>query len=64
MNMHQKVWNTFNIKNLGEYHELYIQLDTFLLTDVFENIRKTCQKKYQLHPGHFVSAPGKLGTHV
>ena len=41
-----------------------VQLDTLLLAGVFENLRKTCQKKYQLHPAHFVSAPGKLGTHV
>ena len=25
-----------NIKNLGEYHDLYVQSETLLLTDVFE----------------------------
>ena len=29
-----EVCNTFNIRNLGEYHDLYVQLDTALLADV------------------------------
>ena len=38
----KKVWNTLNINNVGEYHDLYVQLDTTLLADVFENFRKVC----------------------
>ena len=35
----QEVWDVFKIKNLGEYHDLYVQSDTWLLADVYENIR-------------------------
>ena len=34
------VWNTFNINNLGEYHDLYVKLHTALLVDVLENFKK------------------------
>ena len=44
----QKVWDVFEINNLGEYHDLYVQSDTLLLADVFENFRNTCFEKYQL----------------
>ena len=54
----QKVWDTFNIKHLGEYHDLYIQADTLQLADVFENFRNMCIEIYQLDPAHFLSAPG------
>ena len=54
----QKVWNTFNIKNLGEYHDLYVQSDTALLADVFENFRDKCIEIDELDPAHFLSAPG------
>ena len=49
------VWKTFNIKNVGEYHDLYVKSDTLLLADVFESFRKTSQKEYHLNPTHFVS---------
>ena len=30
----QEVWDAFKIKNLGEYHDLYVQSDTLFLADV------------------------------
>ena len=54
----QKVWDALNIKNLGEYHDLYVQSDTALLADVFENFRDKCIEIYELDPAHFLSAPG------
>ena len=47
----------FEIKNLGEYHDLYLESDVFLL-DVFENFRKMCWKIYELEPVKFISALG------
>ena len=46
------------IKNLGEYHDLYLKNDTLLLADVFENFRKMCLKIYYLDPAKFLSTLG------
>ena len=54
----QKVWEVFEIKDRGEYHDLYVQCDTLLLADVFENFRDKCIEIYKLDPAHFLSAPG------
>ena len=45
-------------KNLGNYHDLYVQSDTLLLADVFENFRNMFVKVYGIDPAHFLSAPG------
>ena len=44
-------------KNLGDYHDLYVQSDILLLTDVFNNFRNMCIKEYELDPAHVLSAP-------
>ena len=52
------VFKIFKLKNLGEYHDLYVQSDTLLLADVFENFRNKCLKVYELNPAHFLLLPG------
>ena len=51
------VFKRFKLKHLGEY-DLYLQSDTLLLADVFENFRNAFLKVYQLDPAHFLSLPG------
>ena len=52
------IFKIFKLKNLGEYHDLYVKSDTLLLADVFENIRNTCLKVYELDPANFLSLSG------
>ena len=52
------VFKTFELNNLGDYHDLYVGSDTLLLADVFENFRNACLSNYELDPAHFVSLPG------
>ena len=54
----KRVYKGFKLKNLGNYHDLYVQSDTLLLADVFENFRNKCIEIYELDPAHFLSAPG------
>ena len=37
------------------YHDLYVQSDTLLLADIFENFRNMSLKTYRLDPAYFVS---------
>ena len=46
------------MKNLEDYHNLYIEVDVLLLADVFENFRDICIKNYKLDPGYYYTAPG------
>ena len=54
----QQVWESFNIKTLGEYSDLYVLSDTLALADVFENFRNLCLDAYGLDAAHFYTAPG------
>ena len=52
------LFKRFKLENLGNYHDLYVQSDTLLLADVFNNFRDMCIKEYELDPAHFLSLPG------
>jgi hypothetical protein len=54
----QKVWDTFNIKNLGEYQDVYCTTDVLLLADVFDNFRDLSIKDYGLDPAQYYTLPG------
>ena len=53
----KRVCKDFEIKNLGEYHDLYIQHDASLLADVFDSFRNMCLEIYEHDPAKFLSAP-------
>ena len=54
----QKVWREFNIENMQQYHDLYLNFDVLLLADIFENFRQTCIIDYGLDPAHYYTLPG------
>ena len=54
----QRVWKKFGIRDLGDYHDLYLRTDVVLLANVFEAFRDTCLKHYKLDPAHFYTSPG------
>ena len=53
----QKVLNEY-CTDMGDYHDLYVQTDLFLLSDVFEKFRGKCIEIYELDPSYFCSTPG------
>ena len=53
----QKVFNGYGT-NMGDYHDLYVQTNTFLLADVFQKFSDKCIEIYGIDPSYFYSAPG------
>ena len=52
--MCKKIWNKFNMKNMGDYHNHYLKKDVLLLADDVD----TCLKFYKLDSCHYFSSPG------
>ena len=60
----EKIWDKFNMKNMGDYHDHYLKKDVLLLEDVFEKFIATCLKLYGLDPCHYFCSPGLSGEAI
>ena len=54
----KKIWETFDMKNMGDYHDHFLKKGVLLLADVFEKFIATCLNFYGLDPCHYFSSPG------
>ena len=54
----EKIWDKFDIKDMGDYHDHYLKKDVLLLADVFEKFIVAWLKSYELDPFHCFSSPG------
>ena len=54
----EKIWDIFDMKNIGDYHDHYLKKDVLLLANVFEKVIDTCLRFYELDPCHYFSSPG------
>ena len=54
----EKIWDKFDIRDMGDYHDHYLKKDVLLLADIFEKFIDTCLKFYGLVPYHYFSSPG------
>ena len=53
-----RIWNKFEMKNIGDYHDLYLKTDVLLLADVFENFINRSLEFYKLDPSYYFSFSG------
>ena len=56
--MCEKIWDKFETKNMGDYHDHYLKNDVLFMVDVFEKFIDTSLKYYELDPCHYFSSPG------
>ena len=53
-----RMWDAFGCETIADYHNVYLQLDVFLLADFFEQFHRTCLEFYGLDPLHYYTTPG------
>ena len=54
----KKMWNEFNMKKMGDYHDHYLKKDVLLLVDFFKKFIDACLESYKLNPCYYFSSPG------
>src|SRR5436190_1613265 len=54
----QEVWSRFNVTNMRQYHDLYMETDVKLLAEVFEAFRELALRDYGIDRCHVYSLPG------
>ena len=54
----KRLWFLFDLKNIGELSDLYVAVDTALLADIFENLRRVSFSTIGLDPAHSFTAAG------
>lgn len=53
-----KVWNEFEMKAVGDFHNLYLKRDILLFADIFEEFRNECLECYGLDLSYYFNNPG------
>ena len=54
----EKIWDKFDINDMGDYHDHYLKKDVLLLADVFEKFIDAWLKFYGLDHCDYFSSPG------
>ena len=54
----EKIWDKFEMKVMGDYHDHYFKKDVLLLAFIFVKFIVTWLKFYRLDPCHYLSSPG------
>ena len=58
------IFEKFDCRNMGDYHDLYLTVDTLQLACWFERLRAVCLDSYSLYCAQYQSAPHLAGDAV